>query len=423
VNGLSRHQWFVVGLMVALSVVSYVDRTVMSLAGPSIIKEFGISETQMGTVYSAFLLSYAVLMAPGGWLADRVGARAVLGLMGVGATLCTFLTPLAATPALAAAIGLLPMFLLVRFVLGAFTAPLYPALARVSADRIPPLHRARVQGFVIGGAPLGGAVTPIAFTWLIATYGWRASFYVAAAITAVMTALWLWFMREQSPASRAAPLPVRTAAGNLVWRRLLGNRNLVLLTAGYFTINYFEYIFFYWIYYYFGQIRNMGAQDSAVYTTVLLLSMMVGMPAGGALSDRLVPLLGARRSRLLVAGGGMALSAVCLFAGTQMTRDLPMVALLSLALALAAAAEGPYWSAAIEAGGADVGAACGFMNGVGNIGGLLAPVLTPYIASQFGWPASLYFASALILAGAATWIFVDPAPGSGKQLEPTLTAI
>ena len=61
---------------------------------------------------------------------------------------------------------------------------------------------------------------------------------------------------------------------------LAGNRNLLLLTAGYFTINYFEYIFFYWIYYYFGQIRNLGAQDSAVYTTVLLLSMMVGASRG-----------------------------------------------------------------------------------------------------------------------------------------------
>jgi MFS family permease len=423
VQGLSRQQWFVVGLMVALSVISYVDRTVMSLAGPSIIKEFGISETQMGAVYSAFLLSYAVLMAPGGWLADRFGARAILGLMGVGATLCTLLTPLAATPGLAAVAGLLPVFLIVRFVLGAFTAPLYPALARVTADRIPPLHRARVQGFIIGGAPLGGAVTPIAFTWLIANYGWRVSFYFAAAVTAVMTALWLWFMREGSRSSGPPPPRVGIAGGDPVWRRLSGNRNVILLTAGYFTINYFEYIFFYWIYYYFGEIRGMGAQDSAVYTTILLLSMMVGMPAGGWLSDRLLPRLGPKNSRLLVAGGGMALSAVCMFAGTQMARDLPMVALLSIAIALAAAAEGPYWSAAIEAGGRDVGAACGFMNGVGNIGGLLAPVLTPYIASQAGWPASLYFASALILAGAVTWIFIHPAATSGQHLEPTLNAI
>lgn len=421
-NGLSRSQWFVVALMVALSVMSYVDRTVMSIAGPSIIKEFGISETQMGTVYSAFLLSYAVLMAPGGWLADRFGARVILGLLGAGATLCTLLTPLAATPAIAAAVGLLPALLIVRFVLGGFTAPLYPGLGRVTADRIPALHRARVQGFIIGGAPLGGALTPIAFTWLIARYGWRASFYIAAAATAIMTVVWLWFMRGERPAS-IAPGPAGEAVRTGVWRRLFGNRNVMLLTAGYFTINYFEYIFFYWIYYYFGQIRKMGAQDSAIYTTILLLAMMVGMPVGGWLCDRMVPRLGARNSRLLVAGGGMALSAVCMFVGTRLNSDLPMVVLLSIAIALAAASEGPYWAAAIEAGGRDVGSACGIMNGVGNVGGLLAPVLTPYIASQAGWPVSLYFASALILAGAVTWIFIHPADTPEQNLEPKLESV
>ena len=118
----------------------------MSLAGPSIIKEFGISETQMGAVYSAFLLSYAVLMAPGGWLADRFGARAILGLMGVGATLCTLLTPHCGDAGLGGCGRVDAPFLIVRFVLGAFTAPLYPALARVSADRIPPLHRCTRAG-------------------------------------------------------------------------------------------------------------------------------------------------------------------------------------------------------------------------------------------------------------------------------------
>ena len=71
----SRLLWTVAVWMVALSVMSYVGRTAMSIAGPEIIKEFGLTETQMGTVYSAFLLSYAQLLAPGGWWADRRGPR------------------------------------------------------------------------------------------------------------------------------------------------------------------------------------------------------------------------------------------------------------------------------------------------------------------------------------------------------------
>ena len=56
----------VVGLMFALSVMTYFVRTILSIAGPSIIKEFQLSETEMGAIYSAFLFTYALLMLPVG---------------------------------------------------------------------------------------------------------------------------------------------------------------------------------------------------------------------------------------------------------------------------------------------------------------------------------------------------------------------
>ena len=80
---MSRRVGIVV-LMVLFSLMSYFDRTIMSIAGPVIAKEFSLSETQMGAIYSAFLLSYAILMIPGGQLADRFGPRAVLNLHGFG---------------------------------------------------------------------------------------------------------------------------------------------------------------------------------------------------------------------------------------------------------------------------------------------------------------------------------------------------
>ena len=61
---LSRVRIGIVCLMFGLSVMSYFDRTIMSIAGPGIMKEFQLSETGMGTVYSAFTLGYALLMIP-----------------------------------------------------------------------------------------------------------------------------------------------------------------------------------------------------------------------------------------------------------------------------------------------------------------------------------------------------------------------
>ena len=84
--------------MIALSGLSYFNRTIMSIAGPTVMKEFSISPADMGTVYSAFLHSHTILMSPGGWIADRFGQRAVLAVTGFGAALLTGLTSICGIP-------------------------------------------------------------------------------------------------------------------------------------------------------------------------------------------------------------------------------------------------------------------------------------------------------------------------------------
>src|SRR5262249_49719465 len=113
----------VTALMVAFSVMSYFERTIMSIAGPGIMREFSLSETQMGTVYSAFLLSYAILMLPGGRVVDRFGPRLVLGVTGLGAALFTGLTALGGRPGLGTYLGVVPAFILIRLGLGVSNAP------------------------------------------------------------------------------------------------------------------------------------------------------------------------------------------------------------------------------------------------------------------------------------------------------------
>src|SRR5881396_1330598 len=144
-------------LMLAFSVMSYFNRTIMSIAGPAIMKEFSLSETAMGSVYSAFLFSYAVLMIPGGHLADRFGPRLVLTVMGLGAALFTGLTALGGKPGLGTYLGIVPSFFLVRLAMGFFTGPLYPSCAKTKANWIPERLRARVWGLIAAGAGLGGA--------------------------------------------------------------------------------------------------------------------------------------------------------------------------------------------------------------------------------------------------------------------------
>lgn len=83
VLSLDRARLTLVALLFAFSLISYFDRTIMSIAGPQLMKDLAISPTQMGAIYSAFILGYALLMIPGGHLVDRLGSRLTLALMGI----------------------------------------------------------------------------------------------------------------------------------------------------------------------------------------------------------------------------------------------------------------------------------------------------------------------------------------------------
>ena len=397
---LTGSQITLVALMAVLSGMSYFDRTIMSIAGPGIMKEFHISETSMGAVYSAFLLAYTICMTPGGWLTDRFGPRRVLTATVLGTALLTGLTALCGDPGLGAIFGVVPTFLVVRFLFGVTAAPLYPATGRMAANWIPMTSQGWVQALIMAGAAWGAALSPIVFSRMIAAYGWRVSFWIAAAGAAVLGIVWFRSVRDHPPSQAVAK-----AASQ--WGALLTNRNLLLLTLGYFLTNYFEYIFFYWIYYYFGEIRHLGKSETALASTILFLAMGVMTPLGGKLSDRLVLRYGLKVGRRSVAMAGMGLSAVLLYLGASGFGVVATVALLSLAFGSAASSEGPFWSTAIEISGEQAGAACGIFNTGGNLGGMLAPVLTPMIAVHFGWAGGLYFGSLMVLIGMLTWLLID----------------
>src|SRR5713226_177240 len=371
---LNSTQLTIIALLFGFSMMSYFDRTIMSIAGPQMIKDFGISATQMGGIYSAFILGYALLMLPGGRLTDWLGPRRTLTLMGVLSAVCTAAVVLAGKQSLVAYVGVIPALFVARLGLGVVTAPLYPACARMTANWIPIVFHARVQGLVMGGSSIGAAISPLLFTWMIARFGWRASFILAAAATAALGILWFWYARDYPRGiSRSEGTSSRKAVRR-AWIDLFANRNLMLLTFAYGTLGYFQYIFFYWIYYYFGEVLHMGAHASAQYTTILFLAEGAIMPVGGFVSVALTRKYGAQFGRRMVPMLGFLLIAVFTYAGKVATRARPALACLSLAFGLAACCEGPFWASVTEMAGERVGAASSILNTGAQIGGFFAPI-------------------------------------------------
>ena len=380
----------------------------MSIAGPEIMKELHIEPTQMGVVYSAFLLSYSLFMIPGGYFVDLIGPRRALAIVGFGTALFTGLTAVGGSVNLSAALGVIWVLAAIRFLMGILTSPLYPACGRMCANWISPIQLGRVQGIIIGGSSLGGAVAPILFQTLMSRSGWRMPFLMAAVATAGVATLWLLAASDRPSGTSTHP-PLRREDGgpSSSWRRLLTNRNLLLLTAAYAALGYFSYIFYYWIYYYFGEIRHMGYEQSARFTTIVFIVNGLMIPLGGWLSDRLTKSYGEQFGRRVVPIGGLCLSAVLLTAGTMTIGTWSTVLLMAFAMGFASFCEGPFWALTISLGREQVGAAGSILNTGSNIAGFIAPVLTPLIASRAGWSWGLYFGCFIILLGAVACWLVD----------------
>jgi len=164
-------RWQIVVLLVSFSFMTWFNRVSMSVAYDERIKhqftspaeggkgdargQAAISEEAMGYVYSAFLFAYMVCMTPGGWLIDRFGAWGALVVMGFGSALLGALTGLAGQPMVIAAGLVLPALLVIRTIMGIFTAPVYPAASRLVSHWVPLQQRAWANGLVQGAAALG----------------------------------------------------------------------------------------------------------------------------------------------------------------------------------------------------------------------------------------------------------------------------
>jgi MFS family permease len=190
---------------------------------------------------------------------------------------------------------------------------------------------------------------------------------------------------------------------------------LIFLTLSYGAVGYFQYLFFYWMTYYFQTVLAIPETTSRFYAAIPPLAMAAGMPIGGWLSDLVERARGTPRSRRLVPMAGMSAGALLLIVGTLAREPVWIVFWFATALAAVGAAEGPFWATAVELGGRRSGSSAALFNTGGNAGGMLAPVLTPWVGQHFGWGYAVGLGGLICLIGVALWFWIEPGEGA---LEP-----
>jgi MFS transporter, ACS family, glucarate transporter len=415
----SHVRWFLVCWLFILSAVSYLDRVNISVAGRSIAEEYGLSNVQLGYVFSAMLTGYALFQTVGGRLADRFGPRRVLTAGVVWWGIFTALTAL--VPANIR--GALFLFVAIRFLLGAGEAVVYPSSNQFVAQWIPVHERGVANGWIFAGVGAGAGLSPPLITYFMLHYGWRSSFWACAIIGLIVGAIWYQAARD-SPAEHPdvsaselatirSGLPIETDlsaknAGLVPWRIVLRSREVMAVTASYFCFGYTAWIFFSWFFIYLAQVRGLNLKSSAFYAMLPPVAMSVCSLVGGAISDRLTKWRGPRLGRCGLAGFSIALAGMFIAFGSQ----VDSARLASVVLAGGAGAlylsQSSYWSVSADIAGKASGSVSGFMNTGAQIGGAVTASLTPAIAARFGWAASFLVAAGLCLLGATAWLMVDP---------------
>ena len=412
-TSIGQVRWKLIGWLFILSAVAYLDRVNISIAGKLIAQEYNLSNQQLGWVFSAFVLGYALFQAPSGRAADRFGARRTLTLAVIWWAVFSVLS---AAP-LAAAVAL-PLLLVVRFMLGAGEAVVYPASNRVVAKWIPVSERGIANGLIFMGVGVGAGITPPLITGVMLQYGWRASFIVCGLIGVLAGVVW-WRIARDSPDEHRgvsaeerehirAGIPASASAPPLAWRQIGASRNVWLLTISYFCYGYSAYIFFSWFFIYLSTVRGMQLKEGALYAMLPFIAMAIGSALGGFLNDRLSRVRGLRTGRCGVAAVGIGLAAVFIAVGTAVESAQLASVILAGGAGTLYLAQSSFWSVSADIAGSSAGTVSGVMNMGAQIGGVVTASLTPWIADHFGWAASFQVAAVLCVIGAVAWTQVQP---------------
>ena len=409
----------VVGLLVLLFAITYLDRVCMSVAGPRIQADLGIGPVGWGWVTGIFTFAYCIFEIPTGTMGDRIGPRRVLTRIVVWWSAFTALT--------GAMTSFYPL-LLTRFLFGAGEAGAFPNASVVVARWFPPRQRATMSGVNLAASQVGGAIAPLLVVPIQMRYGWRMSFFVFGVAGLVWAAVWYaWFrdspeeMRGPSAsavdASASAAPPVAAVAASHVfpWRAASGSQTVWALLGLAFCYIYVYNFFQTWFHTFL--VKGRGFSEASLLLSALPFAVAVGANlAGGAASDALTRRLGPRRGRRLI--GTTALTAAAVFTVAAMLTQHQVLTVVFLALTYGSITfqQSGVFGVCLDIGGPRAGAMVGLMNTASQVGGLVGSVLFGYIVDRTGsYDAPFIPMVVLLVVGALLWTQVDASRELGVE--------
>jgi ACS family glucarate transporter-like MFS transporter len=412
------YRWVVLGVIILASFVAYVLRTNVSIVGESMMTDLGMTEYQLGLVFSAFAAGYALFQFPGGLIGDRFGPRRTIAAIAIAwtvLTVATALIPDSGTWPIAWTVGAL---MLARFLIGAANGPFFPVTIGGTIERwFPASQWGLPNGLSSAGLTLGAAATAPLVVWLMESLGWRNALLIVAP-AGLVAALAYWTLVTDDPAKhpkvtpdeldfiRSERPPAEADIEQGTWKLVLKDKNVLLIALSYFCMNYVFYLFFSWFFYYLTNVREFSASDAGIFTAAQWILGAVGATVGGFTCDMLVKKIGIRRGTRWQTMTALILSGTFLYIGATSGNVMLTVVALCFSFGFTQLTEAPMWVATMGVAGKHSQIATGVLNTGGNIPGAIGGLMVPFIAAWLGWDAAIISGSLFAFAGALLWLLI-----------------
>lgn len=408
----TRARYVVVLLAISLAVLSYVQRVAISQAAEPIAHDLHLPKQQMGLIFGAFGLAYALFEIPMGLLGDRLGVRRVLTQIVLAWSVCTALTGAAWNVA---------SMVVIRFLFGAGEAGCFPNLTRMLSAWMPARERVTAQALMWAFARWGGAITPPLALLAINLFGWRWAFVHFAAAGLIWCAVFLFWFRDDPTQHRSVNAAERQLleesrvltshrAGQAHWLSVLLTRPVIVLGLQYFCFSYVWYFYITWLPTYLREGRGQSPAHAAALSVLPLLFGGIGSLTTGLAPKRL--------PRRVIAIAGFGATAILLVAVTRLHSVVPAMLAMGLASFASDLTMPISWDACVEIGGPYCATVAASMNMLGNLGGFVAPVIGGVILAHTrgNWNLVIEVMAVLAVISALCWLYLDP-DAARKQRE------
>ncbi|MEQ1974688.1 MFS transporter [Xenorhabdus sp. SGI240] len=413
---IGRRRYLTLIMIFITVVICYVDRANLAVASANIQKEFAITKTEMGYLFSAFSWFYTLCQIPGGWFLDRVGSRVTYFIAILGWSVATLLQGFA--------IGLMSLIGL-RSIIGIFEAPTFPTNNRMVTSWFPEHERASAVGFYTSGQFVGLAFLTPFLIWIQELISWHWVFFLTGGIGIIWSLIWINVYRQPrlTKNMRHAELEYIRMGGGLVdddspakkmarqsltiadWK-LVFHYKLVGVYLGQFAVASTLWFFLTWFPSYLTQEKGITALKVGFMTTVPFLAAFLGVLLSGWLADKMVRKgfsLGAARKTPIICG--LIISA-CIMGANYTNNPIWIMVLMALAFFGNGFASITWSLVSSLAPMHLIGLTGGIFNFVGGLGGISVPLVIGYLAQSYGFSPALVYISVVTLIGALSYIFL-----------------